>query len=223
MRCVVFDLDGTLVDTGDLFYRIFGDVVRAAGLEPVDFRKTGDPWQSAHAQTMEEYPELRGVTAKPSFADTWERVLREMLPEGGLRLYPAARELLDGLRESGRKICLATNTPKRFVEIKLDYFDLRGFFDAVFTPQDRWGGKPKPDSLFHVMESFGLTPDEIVMVGDHDQDIIYGKNAGVKTLGILTQYNTREELTSVDPDWLVEGLGELMGILATQREGQRLT
>lgn len=213
IRCVVFDLDGTLVDTGDLFYRLFAEVVRLASLAPVEFRKTGDQWQSAHAQTVARHPGLRGVTAQPSFSDAWDRVLRELLREKGINLYPGALGLLEGLRAAGRKICLASNTPKRFVEVKLAHFDLGRFFDAVFTPQDVWGPKPRPESLFHAMQLFGLAAHEIVMVGDHDQDVIYGKNAGVNTIGILNQYNSREELVSAGPDWIVEDLGEVMGIV----------
>ena len=215
IRCVVFDLDGTLVDMGDLFYRIFADVVRRAGLPDVAFDKCGDPWVCAHRQTLEAYPQLRGVAGTGSFADTWERVLRQMLAEGSLHLYPGARAVLEGIQSSGRAICLASNTPRRFVEIKLDALDIRRFFDAVFTPQDPWGGKPKPDSLMYVMKRFGLTPDEVVMVGDHDQDVVYGKNAGVRTIGVLNEFNSREELLAAEADHIIERVSDVLQILGT--------
>jgi len=117
IRCVVFDLDGTLVDMGDLFCRIFADVVRAAGLPALSFDKCGDPWVCAHGQTLAAYPQLRGVTATDSFADTWERVLRQMLEAGTLRLYPGARAALAGIQSSSRWVCLASNTPKMYPPI----------------------------------------------------------------------------------------------------------
>ena len=215
IRCVVFDLDGTLVDMGDLFYRIFADVVRAAGLPALSFEKCGDPWVCAHGQTLAAYPQLRGVTATESFANIWERVLRHMIGEGTLRLYPGGRTALEDIQSSGRRICLASNTPKRFVEIKLDALDIRRFFDAVFTPQDRWGAKPEPDSLLHVMKQFGFAPREIVMVGDHDQDIVYGKNAGVRTIGMLNEFNSREELLAAEADHIIERVSDVLQILGT--------
>ena len=213
IRCVVFDLDGTLVDMADLFYRIFADVIRSRGLEPLHFDKCGDPWVCSHAQTIAAYPQLGGVAGEPAFADAWERVLMEMLAAGELRLYPGARDVLEGMRARGRRMCLASNTPKRFVQIKLDALDIRGFFDAVFTPQDPWGGKPKPDSLLHAMERFGLNPKEVVMVGDHDQDVHYGENAGVKTVGVLNEFNSRDELVAAEPDQIISSISELPAVL----------
>lgn len=206
IRCVVFDLDLTLVDIGDLFYRVFAQVTRSAGLEPVRFEKVGEPWASALEQTVARHPELSGVTAQPHFADAWEQVLMEMLAADEVRLYPGARAVLDELRASGRKLCLATNTPKRFVQIKLEALELRPYFEAVFTPQDPWGGKPRPEALFHVMKLLRLDADEMAMVGDHATDVLYGKNAGIKTVAILKQYNTSEELSAAGADRVIEGI-----------------
>jgi len=209
IRCVVFDLDGTLVDIGDLFYRIFAEVVRARGLAPLSFDKHGDPWVSAHAQTLAAYPQLRGVAAEPSFADTWERVLTDMLADGEVRVYPEAWSVLEQVHAAGRSLCLASNTPKRFVGIKLEVLGIARLFDAVFTPQDRWGGKPKPDSLLYMMERFGLAPSEVLMVGDHDQDIVYGKNASVRTAAVLSGYGNSEELEAAEPDFLLANISML--------------
>ena len=213
VHCVVFDLDGTLVKLGDLFYRIFADVIRANGLEPVQFDTQGEPWAGAHGQTVAIYPQLRDVADEALFADTWEHVLREMLAEGSLGLYPGVRTMLDRIRASGRRMCLASNTPKRFVQIKLDVLDIRGFFDAIFTPQDQWGRKPRPESLFHVANLLDLQPNEIVMVGDHWVDVSYGKNAGAKTIGVLNEFNSREVFETVKPDSIVSRIDEVTDIL----------
>jgi len=218
IRCVVFDLDGTLVDTGELFYRLFSEVIRLAGLKPICFEQVGDPWASAYEQACAQYPQLRGITGEPRFAEAWERVLREMLAAGDVRLYPDARAVLHSLHESGRKLCLASNTPKQFVEMKLEALRLKPRFEAVFTPQDVWGPKPRPASLFHVRELFGLGPEEIAMVGDLPPDIIYGRNAGVRTVAILNQYNDRGCLAAAEPDCIVESLAELATALARLEE-----
>lgn len=214
LRCVVFDLDGTLVDLGDMFYRIFSELIRTQGLAPIQFDRHGDPWVSAHGQALAAYPQLCGVTAEPWFADTWEQVVREMLATGEVRLYTGARAMLEQVRESGRRICLASNTPKRFVAIKLEVLGIAHFFDAVFTPQDQWGAKPKPASLFHAMKKFGLAPREIVMVGDHDQDVLYGKNAGVRTVALTGGYGSPEELRAAQPDFLLASIAGFPSVLA---------
>lgn len=209
IRCVVFDLDGTLVDTGDLFYRLWTEVIRSAGLAPIHFDQVGDAWASACEQTCARRPQLRGIEGEPRFAKAWEQVLAEMLADGDMRLYPDAHAILRRLRASGRKLCLASNTPKRFVEMKLEHFALGPHFEMVFTPQDVWGGKPNPASLHHVMERFGLRPEEVAMIGDLLPDILYGQNGSVRTIGIVNHYDNGDSLAAAEPGCIIEGLAEL--------------
>ncbi len=210
IKCVVFDLDGTLVDVGDLFCRVFTAFLSQLRLPPVGFDQKGDPWVSAYDAVVSRFPWLAKLLGGNVFGDSWEKTLRERLRDGGVRLYPDAIETLTQLQSSGRALCLATNTPRRFVEIKLAAFDLRRFFECVFTPQDPWGAKPSPKSLFHAMGKLGLKPGEVLMVGDHAQDVLYGKNAGVRTAGLLSGYGSPEELKAAAPDLLLTELREVL-------------
>jgi len=210
-RCVVFDLDGTLVDIGEMFDRVFNTFLSRLGLPAVAFERKGDPWASAHGQTVSRYPQVAELVGGDAFADAWEDVLRAMLDRSEVRLYDGALATLTRLQADGKKLCLASNTPRRFVEIKLSWFALRGFFEHVFTPQDRWGPKPRPDSLLHMLDTLQLSPDEVLMVGDHAQDIEYGKHAGVRTAAVLNGYGSAEELESARPDLLIQSVSQLVG------------
>ena len=67
-----------------------------------------------------------------------------------------------------------------------------------------------------VMKRFGLTTNEVVMVGDHDQDVVYGKNAGVRTIGVMNEFNSREELLAAETDHIIERIGDVTEVLGPQ-------
>jgi HAD superfamily hydrolase (TIGR01509 family) len=209
LKCIVFDLDGTLVDIGELFYRVFNTFLARLNLPAVTFEHKGDPWASAHDQTVSRYPQVAELVGRDAFADTWEDVLRAMLRAGEVRPYNGALETLSQLEAAGKTLCLASNTPKRFVDIKLSWFALSGFFEHVFTPQDRWGPKPRPQSLLYVLDRFQLSPEEVLVVGDHAQDVQYGKSAGVHTAAVLGGYGSVEELEAAEPDLLIQSVSQL--------------
>lgn len=147
------------------------------------------------------------------FEGIWDKVLREMLTKSEVCLYPGAMELLTKLRGLGRTICLATNTPKKFVMLKLNILFNNWTFDEVFTPQDAWGAKPNPASLFYLMHKYKYSPGELLMIGDLPPDIIYGKNVGVTTVAIHNQYNRISELRKVSPTYIISTLDEVVEIV----------
>lgn len=200
VKCIAFDLDGTLLDIGGIFYRVFDTLLPRLGLEPIRFTEERGPWKSSIRQATAVYPHVAGHVGGPAFMDAWEEVLRAMLAEGTMRLHEGSVDTLRRLQAAGTKLCLATNTPRRFVDIKLAWFDLRGYFEYVFTPQDRWGSKPRPDSLLHALDALGLSPAEAMMVGDHDVDVQYARNAGVRAVAVLNGGGSEEELIAAEPD-----------------------
>ena len=222
IKCVVFDLDGTLLDIGDLFGRVFTAFLSRLHLPAIGFDRRGDPWASAYDAFVSKFPWLAKIIGGRMFGDAWEDVLREMLGRGEVRLYHGAVDTLKALRAAQKKLCLATNTPRRFVEIKLDSFGLREFFECVFTPQDEWGAKPSPKSLHYAMEKLGLSPLEVLMVGDHAQDVQYGRNAGIRTAAVLSGYGSPDELKAASPDFLIANVAEVLGVIASAEKGQHV-
>lgn len=218
IRCVVFDLDGTLLDIGNLFDRVFNTFLSRMDLEPIRFERKGDPWTSAYRQTVSQYAQIAGQVGRVEFDEAWADVLAGMLAAGEVRLYDGALQTLRQLRAAGRTLCLASNTPKRFVEVKLSHFALRELFAFVCTPQDAWGPKPNPRSLYEVMKAFQLSPHEVLMVGDHAQDMEYGRNAGVRTAAVLYGYGDRAEMERVRPDILLHEISDVVEIVSHDGE-----
>jgi HAD superfamily hydrolase (TIGR01509 family) len=189
-------------------------------LPAIGFDRRGDPWASAYDAMVSRFPGLANLVGGKLFGDAWEDALRERLQAGEVRLYDGVLETLTRLRAADKKVCLATNTPKRFVEIKLSSLGLRRFFECVFTPQDEWGAKPTPKSLHYAMRKFGLSPQEALMVGDHAQDVQYGKNAGVRTAAVLSGYGSPKELRAANPDFLLASVSEVVRIVENVKEAK---
>jgi HAD superfamily hydrolase (TIGR01509 family) len=213
IKCVVFDLDGTLVDVGELFYRVFKAFLEHMHLPAIGFNRKGDPWVSAYDMVVSRFPWLAKLVGGKAFGDTWEKVLIEMIRGGEVRLYVGALDVLKRLHGEGRKLCLATNTPKRFADVKLSLMGLHEYFDCVFTPQDEWGAKPSPRSLLHALDRFRLQPAELLVVGDHAQDVRYGKAAGVRTAAALYGYGNPEEVKMAGPDLLADHPTDIVRIV----------
>ena len=122
------------------------------------------------------------------------------------------RHTLEELHALATKTYLVSNTPREFVEMKLEFFAIENLFDSTFTPEDDFGRKPNPASLHCIMQTGSLSSSDLVVVGDLQQDILYGKGAGVKTVGVLNQYNSRDELSMAGADWIISGVAELLNI-----------
>ena len=213
IECIAFDLDGTLLDIGNIFYRVFNTLLPRLGLAPLDFVEERGPWRSSIRQATAVYPHVADHVSSPAFMDAWDETLRAMLADGSVCPYNGALDAVRQLQAAGKHLCLVSNTPKRFVDIKLAAFDLRGHFEYVFTPQDPWGPKPRPDSLLHALDALDLSPDQAMMVGDHDVDVHYARNAGVRVAAVLNGGGSEAELLAAQPDHLLPSVAAVPALV----------
>jgi len=221
---VIFDLDGTLVDTGDLFYDVFSTYLREIRLAAVDFSRKGNPYASAHRQTVSRYPHLNPLVAQKGFLETWENVLRKALRNRHVLLFPAVRETLTALRNMKMPLFIYSNTPRGFVRMKLHSLDIEGFFEEVYAPVDAADPLRKPDvtPLREIADRYGIAPEQLCIVGDHVTDIMCGKNLGTVTVGVLNSWNQRE-LHDIQPDYTIREIRETLSVIGRSRKERERT
>ena len=209
VKLVIFDLDGTLIDTME-------DIAGACNYALVT---CGCP-----ARRLDEYNMLvgRGIMnlcryAVPEEMRTEEmvqNVYREFVAYYGEHLcdrtkpYPGIYEMLDALSAKGISFAVASNKYQEGTEVLMEKLFGRYSFVSILGQRE---GKPiKPDPLI-VMEAMaaveGVTKDEVVYCGDSDVDMQTGINAGVKTIGVTWGFRTREELAAYSP-WLLADSAE---------------
>nr|WP_136066751.1 phosphoglycolate phosphatase [Halomonas sp. EAR18] len=214
IRLVVFDLDGTLIDSVPDLTRAVDSVLAAQRLPPAGEARVRD-WVGNGARKLVE----RALTDALGAAEASRRLEdahRDFLaayaeaPCVATRLYPGAREALEGLKARGMRLALVTNKPHAFIAPILEALALDGLFDMTLGGDSLASKKPDPAPLLHVAEALGVAPQAALMVGDSRHDIEAGRRAGFRTLAVPYGYNHGEPVADAGPDGLVESLTELV-------------
>jgi phosphoglycolate phosphatase len=186
---IVFDLDGTLVDS-------IGDLHRALNLTLAGFRC--GPLTLARVQSMvgDGVGQLvsRALEATGCQADPKEAVARylahyEADPVANTRVYPGVRATLEAFRREGIPLAVLTNKLSRSTQLVLERLDLARYFSRVVSGDSLAFRKPDARVLLAVLESFGARPSESLMVGDSEVDADTARDAGVPFVQMTYGYH----------------------------------
>ena len=207
-KAVLFDLDGTLIDTSDLIFRSF-----EYALDTV-----------LHTQIPRE--ELLWTFGRPL-----EQIMRtlggdkaeELLTafrtysighETDITLFPQVKETLKYLRTHGIKTAIVTSRihPSTMRDLEILQVDT-ALFDTIITPESTVEHKPHPTPALKAMELLGVTPEETIMIGDSVHDLQCGREAGCHTAFVQYSMVPQEELRAQNPDYSVASLSDLIDIL----------
>jgi len=208
---IVFDLDGTLVDTNEL---------------------VADSWRytvKTHADSGITEDEIRGTMGE-LLLDSLKRILPETDPEEALetyreyqrelfldriRLFDGAEEVLRELHGSGIKNGLLTSRLITSATKALEHFGLTELFDAVLTASDTKVFKPDPAPVYEILGMLGSRPEEAIFVGDTVHDIEAGLAAGLYTVLVDWSYALPPEKRAdvPKPDAVIKSMKELLTLI----------
>jgi HAD superfamily hydrolase (TIGR01509 family) len=121
--------------------------------------------------------------------------------------------LLDQLKQNGIIMGIVTFVRKTRLTRRLDTWRLADYFQCTVSPEQVAEFKPSPQPYLKAIEDFHLAPKESVVVGDEPVDMLGGKRAGAKTIGLPHGFYSREELEEAGADSIITSLNELPGIL----------
>ena len=209
-RIVLFDLDGTLIDSGPIILASMQYAVRTVlGREiPPDELGLSIGGQGIVAQ-------MQAIDAEHAEAllETY-KVHNDGLHES-LEAFDELLSLLPGLAKQGRKLGIVTAKRHRTVGLALDRFPaLAAAFDVVIAHEDTERHKPDPDPVLLAVERLGGQPDEAVYIGDSPFDIGAAKAAGVFAVAVgWGGIHTDERLLAEKPDALVRTPEELLSVI----------
>ncbi|MBQ9015629.1 MAG: HAD-IA family hydrolase [Firmicutes bacterium] len=176
INTVLFDFDGTIMDTNDVIIQSWQTTFRAleGREEDVDtlLRTFGEPLEKTMRDFFPSHPLEQALEIYRGYQR--DNFLSD------IHLFPGIRELLEEL--SGRQIrmALVTSRLKSTTMQALDAFDLRKYFRFVVTADDVTRHKPDPQSIEIALDHLGSKPEDTIMVGDSPFDIHCARNAGVK-------------------------------------------
>lgn len=215
LRLIVFDCDGTLIDSQVAIIHAMRSGFAAAGLEaPSDEAIRGIVGLSvpqAVASLAEGHPPEVMAVLDRQFRQASIQWRRDN-PNESATFYPGAREALDTLNEAGELLAVATGKARRGLDHLLDTADLRGHFIATQSADDA-PSKPHPGMLENCARLTGAS--ELVMIGDTSFDMQMAKAFGCRAIGVSWGYHADAVLHASGADILVHDFAELQDALAS--------
>lgn len=206
IKAVLFDLDGTLLDTHDLilasFRHAISEVLGRTFPEEVLMQKVGQPLDV----------QMWDFTDDP---DVHERLLttyrehNHRIHDDYVRAFPGVAEALSQLKEVGVPMGVVTSKRHALAQHGLDVCGLAGFVDCLVGPDDYPAHKPDPGPVRYGCELMGFAPEECLYVGDSPFDMQAGNGAGCTTVAVAWGMFAREVLEAQAPDFVISSADEL--------------
>lgn len=212
IKAVFFDLDGTVIDTNALILESFRHTFRTKlHLDIPDetiYSFFGEPLHTTLSRYEGNVEELL----------TTYRTFNHAHHDTMVRPFEGTEETLKELKAMGLLLGIITSKRRMLAERGLEFFRIRQYFDVVITPEDTEEHKPTAAPLLKACEVLGVTdPRETIMVGDSTFDLLCGKNAEAKTVGVSYSKISLEILKAVGPDVMVDSLSEIPGLIRSGR------
>lgn len=220
VRGLLFDLDGTLVDSAPDMAVAVDRMLADRGHPPAGEDQVRD-WVGNGGRLLV----MRALTGDPEGvppeAET-QAALAAFLAYYGERLcvhsqlYPGVREALDRLRADGYRLACVTNKPEALSRRLLGALNLDAHFPVVVGGDTLATRKPDAAPLAHAMAALGVSPAETLMVGDSRADVEAGRNAGTGVIGVPYGYSQGISIEALAPDAVVTNLLDLHALVQDQ-------
>lgn len=203
VRALLFDWDGTLVDSAQSAFLTFQKALQAVGVE-----FTQQHFDQHFTPDWHRMYEAVGLDSERwALADAaW----KESYPCVTYSLVPGARETLVKLRERGYRLGVVTSGSQWRLEPEIAEYGLTGMFEVLICNEDVKRRKPHPEGLEKARNLLKFDASDCVYVGDVPEDIQAGKNAEMHTVGVRSGYPTSRHLPNANPDLHLDSIPELL-------------
>lgn len=207
-KAVLFDLDGTILDTNQLIITSYKYTIKKhldRDLEDAEIVKYfGEPLRL----TLERYDKEKVDEMYQTYVKYNEENHDSMI-----KAMDYAKETLEEIKRRGLKIGIVTSKRKHMAERGLKYFNLYDMMDAIIAMEDTAIHKPNAEPILEACRRIDVSPNEVLFVGDSHYDIQCGKNAGSKTCLVKYTLLDFNEIIKYEPDYVIESLKDLVEII----------
>lgn len=204
IKAVIFDLDGTLIDSTDALVDSFTHMFHVIGEPPATRQAIVD----SVGHPLEE--QLKFLTRH----DTEEciRIYRAHYESTSCEktvLLPGAREAIAAFLDTGLVLGFATSKKRAAAEMLLEHLGVLDAFTGRVGPHDVTHAKPHPEAVLKCLEALGVSADEAFFVGDMHFDVLAAQAANVRCIAVTTGYETRAQLEPLAPEAVFDTLDEV--------------
>ncbi|MYL49139.1 pyrophosphatase PpaX [Halobacillus litoralis] len=207
IRTILFDLDGTLIDTNELIIASFTHTIEQYSdrtyerEEILDF--IGPPLRESLYKVNPDKVEEMVETYREHNIENHNRYVKA---------YEGVVETIETLKDQGYKLGIVTTKMRNTVHMGLELTNLDGLFETVVTLDDVTNAKPHPEPIVKALNQLESQASEAMMVGDNTHDIEAGQNAGTKTAGVAWTVKGRKVLDDLNPDYMLDNMRDLLKI-----------
>jgi pyrophosphatase PpaX len=206
-KAVLFDVDGTLLDTYEFIVQAYEHVAAHEGRPlsreaAIMYVSIGATLRETYAMMMPDKDIHHLVGAHRDFQGKNMHLVT---------LYPGVEETLKKLKETGVKLATVTN---RFRDSSLEtlaHTGVKDYFDVLVCADDVLRPKPDPEHAFAALRALSVDTQDAVLVGDSQADIECGKHAGIMTVGV--SYGVHDDIASRKPDHVIHSIQELLPLV----------
>lgn len=212
-QAIIFDLDGTLLNTDLLIKKSF---IHA-------FEK----YKPGYTLSEEELLSFLGPTLDNTFSRYFDQKdIAEIIDyyreynhyhhKDYVTIYPTVKDTLETLKKQGYPLAIVTTKLKEAAYIGLDLFQIRDYFDVVIGCDEVRKSKPDPEGILKAMAFMKV--DQAYYIGDNVTDIQAGKNAHIKTIGVKWSPKGYQALAALHPDLLIDQMDEIIEFIKGESE-----
>ena len=209
MQAVIFDLDGTLIDSMWMWKQIDIDYLARHGHPlPEDLQDCIEGM--SFSETAVYFKERFGLKdSLDIIKGDWNRMAYDIYVNE-VPLKPGVLEFLQYLKKQGIRTGIATSNSKELLMAVLKSLGIAEYFDELHTSCEVEKGKPAPDIYLLVAEKLGVKPEACLVFEDIMQGILAGKAAGMKVCAVKDEFSTKQEVEKkVAADWFIDGFEEI--------------
>ena len=207
---VLFDIDGTLLDTKELIFQAFYHTLLKCNIS-----MTREQAFSFPGMKLAEYYKFFA----PDFDTEELSAEHRKFQDKNLHLtkiFPNVSETLDQLFKAGFKKAAVTNRGGGSVTPTLELTNILHYFSAIVTVDDVVNPKPHPEPIVKALALLNVKPHRAIMIGDTEVDIIAGREAGVQTIGVSYGFHGRR-IAESKPDFIVRDIKDILSIILAVR------
>ncbi|MBN3039466.1 MAG: HAD-IA family hydrolase [Candidatus Omnitrophica bacterium] len=207
---IIFDFDGTLVDSREDIANAVNFTLRELGLKERGFQEIMSHVGKGLEYLMEKILGEDSISLVAQALAIFKDYYREHFKDNSL-LYPGVKEMLEYFKDKNKVV--VSNKQRDFVVLTLKGLGADGYFKEIIGGDNGKCVKPNPCPLNDTMQRFGIEKQKTIMVGDMDIDVLAGKEAGTATCAVTYGIGTREQIEKARPDYIIDDIKKLEEII----------
>lgn len=214
IKGILFDLDGTLVNTNDLIIN--------------SFTETFKHYYPQKEFTLQEIIDCIGPTLEQTAKKYYPQKIEEMVElyrhhyaihhDELIKIYPGIKELLENLKALDLKLAIVTSKKKDMTLRAMKHTNILHYFDVIISSDEVENPKPHQEPIELALQKLNLLKNEVIMVGDNSHDIECAKNANVKSIAVGWALKGADYLRGYRPTYIIDSTDDLLDII--RKEGR---